>query len=128
MHRISVIDAWILLGLYCADQRGRGDYNAIISLLPDIDQPLPTHAEFLAAYNKFIYIRFIVANDDYTEISAAAKQLVETVKNSLSADASNRQWIDGIYKILSSYKLKSMCARQVWTEDQYIAATTFKKD
>lgn len=128
MHRLSVIDAWILAGIYRAEQHGDVLYAGIISALPDINQRLPNHDEFSAAYNKFLYIRFIEADGDSTTLSAAAKLIVENVKNSLSADHRNRQWVDGIFKILSSYKLKSMCARQVWTEDQYIAATTFKKD
>ncbi|MEN0037290.1 MAG: hypothetical protein AAGC78_09485 [Cellvibrio sp.] len=123
MHRISINEAWILVGIYRAQIAGEGSFAAIISSLPDIGWSIPSHSDFAAAYNKFLYIRFIHAEGDNTSLTDAAKQLVESAKNSLPVDSNEQEWVDGVYQVLSTYKLKSMCARQVWTENQYLAAT-----
>lgn len=128
MYRLSLIDAWILVGIYRAEQHGDTLYAEIIASLPDINLPLPTHEEFSAAYNKFLYIRFSVADGNSTTLSDTARQIVESVKKSLLADDNDWHWVYGIHKILSSYKFKSICDRQVWTESQYIVATVLKKD
>ncbi len=119
MHRLSIVDAWILLAIYHAGKSDGTGYAAIISSLPSIDRPIPAHDEFMAAYNKFLYLSFIVADGDKTSLSLAAKQLIEATR--LSGTTEDAQaWVDSIYKILSTYKLKSMCNRYEWKEDQYL--------
>jgi len=128
MHRLSMIDVWILLGIYHAEPHSSGYYAEIISALPDLGKPLPTHDEFASAYNKFLYLSFIVADGEITRVSAVAKQLIESRKNSISTSDNDREWVDNIYQLLSTYKLKSMCNRHVWTECQYVAAIITKRD
>jgi len=120
MHRLTRIDACVLLAIYRAGQQNKADYAAIVSCLPDVSLPVPTHQEFKIAYNKFLYIKFIVAEGASTSLSPTAQQLVETAMP-LSATKSNvKAWVETLDKTLSIYKFKSICSRHEWKEDQYV--------
>lgn len=114
MYTFNFTDAWILAAIYSAGLKGENSYAHIIASLLNLGRPLPVHAECKIAYDKFLYIGLIVADGDKTSLSAVAEKLVKEayVENAL-------QWVAAIEKQLVPYKLKSMCNRFEWTEEQY---------
>lgn len=120
MHRLTKMDAWILLAIYRAGQQSKPGYAAIVSCLPNASLPVPTHREFKTAYNKFLYIKFIVADGEYTSLAPIAQQLVEaSIPRSATGDNAHA-WIEAIFNTLATYKFKSMCDRHEWQEAQYL--------
>ncbi|HCS64728.1 MAG TPA: hypothetical protein DIW64_12005 [Cellvibrio sp.] len=120
MHRLTSVDAWVLLAIYRAGQQNKADYAAIVSCLPDVSLPIPTHQEFKTAYNKFLYIKFIIVEGANTSLAPAAQQLVDAAKPVSATGASAQAWVDAIANTLASYKCKSMCNRREWQEAQYL--------
>lgn len=120
MYTFNFIDAWILAAIYSAGLKGESSYAHIIANLPNLGRPLPVHAECKIAYDKFLYIGLIVADGHKTSLSAVAEKLVKEayVENTL-------QWVSAIEKQLVPYKLKSMCNRFEWTEEQYWCGVEF---
>lgn len=114
MYTFNFIDAWILAAIYSAGLKGENSYAHIIASLPNIGRPLPVHSECKIAYDKFLYIGLIVADGDKTVLSAVAGKLV---KDAYIENAA--QWVAAIEKQLVPYKLKSMCNRFEWSEDEY---------
>lgn len=120
MHRLNRMDAWILLAIYRAGNQNKTDYAGIVSCLPDISLAVPAHQEFKAAYNKFLYIQFIVAEGANTWLAPAAQQLVEATQPEPAVGGSAQEWVDAIFNSLAMYKCKSMCNRHEWQEAQYL--------
>jgi len=120
MYRLNRVDAWILLAIYRAGNQNKTDYAGIVSCLPDISLAVPTHQEFKAAYNKFLYIKFIVAEGATTSLAPAAQQLVEAAQPEPTINGSAPEWVDAIFNTLAAYKCKSMCNRHEWQEAQYL--------
>jgi hypothetical protein len=120
MYRLNRMDAWILLAIYRAGKQNKTDYAAIVSCLPDISLAVPAHQEFKAAYNKFLYIKFIVADGANTSLAPAAQQLVEAAQPESAIGGSTQDWVDAIFNTLAAYKCKSMCNRHEWQEAQYL--------
>lgn len=114
MYMFNFTDAWILAAIYLAGARGENSYEQIIASFPNFGKPLPVHAECKTAYDKFLYIGFIVADGNKTSLSAVAATLVKEAYAESAA-----QWIAAIEKQLAPYKLKSMCNRFEWNEEQY---------
>lgn len=115
MYMFNLTDAWILAAIYMAEAKGENAYAQIIASLPALDRPLPSHAECKTAYDKFLYLGLIVADGDKTSLSPVAENLVKETQ-----DKNLTQWICAIDKQLAPYKLKSMCNRFEWQEDQYM--------
>lgn len=120
MYRLNRMDAWILLAMYRAGKQNKTDYAGVVSCLPDISLAVPTHQEFKAAYNKFLYIKFIVAEGANTSLAPAALQLVQVAQPEPAIGASAQAWVDAICNTLAAYKCKSMCDRHEWQEAQYL--------
>ena len=120
MYRLNRVDAWILLAIYRAGKQNKADYAGIISCLPDLSLPVPEHQEFKLAYNKFLYIKFILVEGAKTSLAPAAQQLIETAQPELAVDSSAHEWVDAIFNKLAIYKCKSMCDRHEWQEAQYL--------
>jgi hypothetical protein len=120
MHRLNRIDAQVLLAIYYAGQESRADYASIVGGLPQLSEPVPTHQECKAAYNKFLYIKFIVADGANTSLAPVAQQLVEAAMPLSAASENAEAWVEAIAKILATYKFKSMCDRHEWQETHYV--------
>jgi nicotinamidase-related amidase len=118
MYRLNRMDAWILLAIYRAGNQNKTDYAGIVSCLPDISLAVPTHQEFKAAYNKFLYIKFIVADGANTSLAPAAQQLVEAAQPEPTIGV--QDWVEAIFNTLATYKCKSICNRHEWQEAQYL--------
>lgn len=114
MYIFNFTDAWILAAIYLAGAKGENSYAQIIASLPNLGRSLPVHAECKVAYDKFLYVGLIVADGDKTSLSVVAESLV---KNAYIESAA--LWVAAIEKQLAPYKLKSMCNRFEWTEEQY---------
>lgn len=115
MYMFNFTDAWILATIYLAGAKGENTYAQIIENLPVLDRPLPSHTECKSAYDKFLYLGLIVADGDKTSLSLVAENLVKATH-----DKNTTQWIFTLEKQLAPYKLKSMCNRFEWQEDQYM--------
>src|SRR5687768_5609615 len=102
MYRLNRMDAWILLAIYRAGNQNKTDYAGIVSCLPDISPAVPTHQEFKAAYNKFLYIKFIVAEGADTSLAPAAQQLVEAAQPESAIGGSTQAWVDAIFNTLAA--------------------------
>ena len=120
MHRLTNVDAQVLLAIYRAGQQNKADYTAIVSCLPEVFPPIPTHQECKTAYNKFLYIKFIIADGANTSLAPAAQQLVKAAKPVSSSSTSAQAWVDAIATRLAPYKCKSLCDRHEWQEAHYL--------
>lgn len=117
MYVFNFTDAWILFGIAAAEKRGDSRYASIVSSLPALDQILPSHSEFASAYNKFLYVSFIHSDGEKTTLTAVAQQILELAQQ--SGGNNIRAQLEQIKKTLAAYKLKSMCNRHEWSEEQY---------
>lgn len=123
MHRFNLIDAKVLLGLAFTE---RGTANSCAELLAGcakIDAQALMLNELAEAFNKFLYISVIAIEGESVTLTQFGWELINRLRSKLEADAPVKQLHESLYKELSSYKLKSMCNRTVWTPVQYQQAT-----
>ena len=123
MHRFNLIDARILLGL-AFTERGSADSCAeLLASCARIDTQLLKLDELAEAFNKFLYISVIAIEGESVALTQFGRELINQLRSKLKVDAPVTQLHESLYKELSSYKLKSMCNRTVWTPAQYQQAT-----
>jgi len=122
MHLFITVDAKILLGLYWADKSIGSTCLSVISSCAAGSNQIPSHAEFVAAFNKFLYVSVIDIAGDTVALSSFGIDLVHNAQEVAGVAATAADVVDVIFKQLSAYKLKSMCNRNIWTEEQYLQA------
>lgn len=117
MYSFNPVDAQILLGLYCASQVGDLSCLDVIAGCDAVNSSIPTSAEFTEALNKLLYVSAIVIDGDKVALANFGNEIMSKAK----ANAGSR--LEGlapfVHKELSGYKLKSMCNRHVWSQEQY---------
>lgn len=119
MYTFSLVDAQILLGLSYADKGGEISCQELIAKCVIGHYALPTLPEFASAFNKLLYISVINLDNGKIRFSNFGRDLVSNACRSMNANAEADKLVPLIVKELASYKLKSMCNRTLWTEEQY---------
>jgi len=119
MHSFNPVDAQILLGLYCAHQTGEFSCLDVIAGCAAVNNSIPTPAEFTEAFNKLLYVSAIVIDGEKVTLANFGNELINKAKSSAGAKTQLGELVTFVDRELSAYKLKSMCNRQVWTQEQY---------
>lgn len=119
MHRFTIADAQILLGLYYADKGDEISCQKLIASCADVIHSLPTLPEFAEAFNKFLYISAIGLNGDKVTLGNFGRDIIDKARNKTSGNVDSDELALLVLKELAGYKLKSMCNRTVWTQEQY---------
>jgi hypothetical protein len=120
MHSFTANDAWILLGMSYSE--GELDEQYLESLIISCDYVnhlIPSYAEIIEAYNKFLYIGIIAAERDNLCISTFGREILESVYLEGSLTEHPCELVSIMYKKLATYKLKNVCTRTPWNETQY---------
>lgn len=128
MHSFNPVDAQILLGLYCAHQAGECSCPAVIASCAAIDNYIPTPAEFTEAFNKLLYVSAIVIDGEKVTLANFGNELINKAKSNAGVKAQLGELVTFVDRELSAYKLKSMCNRQVWTQEQYQQAVDLHRN
>ena len=119
MYTFDLIDAQILLGLSCADRGSDISCQTLVASCATGKNRLPTLLEFSSAFNKLLYISAITLDNDKIMFSNFGRDLINNARRNAKPDAHADELASQIFTELASYKLKSMCNRKVWSEEQY---------
>lgn len=119
MHSFNPVDAQILLGLYCAQLAGELSCLDVIAGCAAVNNSIPTPAEFTEAFNKLLYVSAIVIDGEQVTLANFGNELISKAKANVGAESLLEEVAILVHKELSGYKLKSMCNRRVWTQEQY---------
>lgn len=119
MHNFNLVDAQILLGLYCAHQVGELSCLDVIAGCDAVNNSIPTPAEITEAFNKLLYVSAIVIDGEQVALANFGKELINKAKADTNTEIQLVELVTLVHKELSAYKLKSMCNRHVWTHEQY---------
>lgn len=128
MHTFSVSDAQILLGLAGADKGADISCLELVTSCAAVNNSIPTLAEFAEAFNKFLYVSAIQLEGEQVIFADFGRELINKARRKTSADAQLDVLMQLVLKELSGYKLKSMCNRQVWTQEQYQQAVDLHRN
>ena len=123
MHRFNLIDAKVLLGLAFTERGTANSCTELLSGCAKIDAQDFMLDELAEAFNKFLYISVIAIEGESVTLTQFGWELINQLRGKLGVDAPVKQLYESLYKELSSYKLKNMCNRTVWTPAQYQQAT-----
>lgn len=119
MHTFSLVDAQVLLGLYSVSPSDEISCLTIIKSCDSTSHLIPTFAELTAAVNKFLYVSVIIIDGDKIALTCFGRELVVKANATAKAETQLGELLVLVHKELAGYKLKSMCNRTLWTEDQY---------
>lgn len=119
VHSFNLIDAQILLGLSAMESGHAYSCAGLVANCAAISSAISTAEEFAAALNKFLYISAIVIDGESVSIAPLGRELINKARTKAKPDADIKELHELVYKELSAYKLKSMCNRNVWTQEQY---------
>ncbi|WP_323813245.1 hypothetical protein [Cellvibrio sp. NN19] len=123
MHRFNLIDAKILLGLAFTERGSADSCTELLACCAKIDGKILKLDELAEAFNKFLYTSVIAIEGESVALTQFGWELINQLRGKLGEYAPVKQLHESLYKELSSYKLKSMCNRTVWTPAQYQQAT-----
>ncbi|MDZ4262614.1 MAG: hypothetical protein U1B30_09825 [Pseudomonadota bacterium] len=128
MHIFTLTDAQILLGLSYADKGADISCQELVVSCAEVNNSIPALEDFAAAFNKFLYVNVINLDGDKITLANFGREIV----NKALANASNQPQSDELIRLvqkeLSGYKLKSMCNRHVWMQEQYEQAVNAQRN
>ena len=119
MHRFNPVAAQVLLGLEGVDNNIEPHSLAIIASCYEITHTIPTLAEFAEAFNTLLYARAIEIDGDNVSLANFGRDIINAARSKANTEIQPQELLEFVYKELSGYKLKSMCNRTVWTQEQY---------
>lgn len=119
MHTFTLIDSQILLGLSCADKGADISCVELLASCAAVNNSIPDWAEFAEAFNKFLYVSAIGITGDKIAFANFGREIMNNARSKASAETQSDELVTLIQKELAGYKLKSMCNRSVWTQEQY---------
>ncbi len=128
MHTFTVTDSQILLGLSYADKGAEISCAELVASCAGLSDTNPTLEEFAEAFNKFLYVSVISLAGDKIALANFGREIVNKALGNASNQAQSAELIQLVQKELSGYKLKSMCNRHVWTQDQYEQAVNAQRN
>lgn len=128
MHTFTLADAQILLGLFYADKGADISCMELVASCAGLSDSIPTLAEFTEAFNKFLYVSAINLAGDKIALANFGREIIEHVQSKASAESNSVELMQLVLKELSGYKLKSMCNRHVWSQEQYEHAVNAQRN
>lgn len=128
MHRFTPADSQILLGLSYADKGAEISCVELVASCAGLSDSIPVLEEFTEAFNKFLYVRVIILDGDKIALANFGREIVNKVLSNASDKSQSDKLIQLVQKELSGYKLKSMCNRQMWTQEQYEQAVNAQRN
>lgn len=128
MHRFTPADSQILLGLSYADKGAEISCVELVASCAGLSDSIPVLEEFTEAFNKFLYVRVIILDGDKIALANFGREIVNKALSNASDKSQSDKLIQLVQKELSGYKLKSMCNRQMWTQEQYEQAVNAQRN
>lgn len=119
LHTFTLIDSQIFLALAYADKKADISCMDLIASCVAVNNSIPDLAEFAEVFNKFLYVSAIGIAGDKLTFANFGREIMNKVRSKASADAQSGDLVELVQKELAGYKLKSMCNRSVWTQEQY---------
>lgn len=119
MHTFTPTNSQILLGLFYADKGTEISCPELVASCAGLSDSIPTLEEFAEAFNKFLYVSAISLAGDKIALANFGREIVNKALSNAGNQPQSGQLMQLVLKELSSYKLKSMCNRSVWTQEQY---------
>lgn len=127
MHRFTLMDSKILLGLSYADKDADIICAELIAGCAAISPEIPTQEEFASAFNKLLYTSIIHLDGDKIRLADFGREIIHKANRKADAGIQPGELVQLVLKELSGYKLKSMCNRNVWTQEQYQQAVNAQR-
>ena len=128
VHTFTVIDSQILLGLSYADKGAEISFAELVASCAGLSDSIPALEEFAEAFNKFLYVSVISLAGDKIALANFGREIVSKALGSSGNQPQSAELIQLVQKELSGYKLKSMCNRHVWTQEQYEQAINAQRN
>ncbi len=128
MHTFKLIDSHILLGLSCTVRGTDISCAELIASCAAVNNSIPGFTEIAAAFNKFLYVSAIDIDGDKIALANFGRDIINNARSKANADAQSDELVALVHKELSGYKLKSMCNRSVWTQEQYDQAVNAQRN
>lgn len=128
MHTFTPIDSQILLGLSYADKGADISCLELIVSCAAVNHSIPSLAEFAEAFNKFLYVSAIVIDGEQIALASFGREIINKARSKANTDHQLGELMQHVLKELSGYKLKSMCNRRVWTQEQYQQAVNAQRN
>lgn len=122
MNYISFDDAWIFLAIKYAENESQDYYARLIGYCDYINHAIPAYGEFIATYNKLLYVGILKKEGDTAYISEFGRAVYVRAINNSEPDASPHRLAELIQMELKPYKLKSACRQSPIAEQEYLAA------
>jgi hypothetical protein len=121
MNYISFDDAWIFLAMKYAENERADYYAAMFGFCVYINHAIPAYEEFIATYNKLLYVSLLKKEGDIAYISDFGNSVYLNAVKKSEPDASPRRLVEVIQAELKPYKLKSACRQSPISEQEYLA-------
>lgn len=128
MYTFSLVDAQILLGLACSDKGADISCQELVASCAAVNNSIPALAEFAEALNKFLYISVIHIEGEQISLAGFGWGIINKARSHANSDAQSDELMKLVLKELSGYKLKRMCNRHVWAQEQYQQAVDLHHD
>ena len=128
MHRFTLIDSQILLGLAGADKGADITCPELIASCAAVGPSIPTREEFATAFNKFLYTSIINLDGDKIRFADFGREIIRKARGNANTGIESGQLKRLVLKELLGYKLKSMCNRNVWSQEQYEQAVNAQQN
>ncbi len=122
MNYITFEDAWIFLAIKYAEGERTDYYADLIGFCDYINHAIPTYEEFIAAYNKLLYISAIQREDGNILITEFGKAICTGVQKKCAPDTQPWEIAELIRIEFKPYKLKSVCRQTPLSGLEYLAA------
>ncbi len=119
MHKFTLMDSHILLGISYADKGADIECTELVASCAAINREIPSLGEFATAFNKFLYTSIIHLDGDKIYLTDFGRELIHQANTNASVGTSPNESVQLVLKVLSGFKLKSMCNRNVWSQEQY---------
>ncbi|WP_049631567.1 hypothetical protein [Cellvibrio sp. pealriver] len=125
MHKFTLMDSHILLGIFYADKGADIVCTELIASCAAINPEIPSLEAFAAAFNKLLYTSIIHLDGDKIYFTDFGRELIHQANT--NAGIHPNEPVQLVLKVLSGFKLKSMCNRNVWSQEQYQQAVNAQR-
>lgn len=126
MSHISFEDAWIFLGMKYTENESADYYAKLIGFFA-INQAIPSHGEFISAYNKLLYLSAIKNENGKVHIMEFGNSIYRNASSKRAPDASPREIAELIRVEFKPYKLKSVCRQSPISAQEYAVVANLYK-
>lgn len=128
MHIFTLTDSQILLGLSYAGKGAEISCAELVASCAGLNDSIPALDEFAEAFNKFLYVSAISLAGDKIALANFGREIVSKALSNAGNLPQSVELIQLVQKELSGYKLKNMCNRHVWTQEQYEQAINAQRN